>query len=315
MDEQAPIDPFQHAAPSLTRAGAAHSRPAAVSNLPADGALVQETLALLQQFFGLQTTGVLLPCPAIGALEAAVVNCTEPGDRVLVLSAGSGGERWREIASAYNCTVDLMQRPEGERFTREDLHGRLSNQLATGHRAVFLASTESSSRVRHDMEGIAHAVRQAGNDILLVVDATLTAALDGINFESWGIDVLAVGSPALLGPEGLSWLAISGRAWNWIRAGSRPRFLLDLRGEGERQGQGETRWPLSAHLVGGLGASLKTLLQEGALATRGGNDAPALGQLAVQLGLRPAPLEKKPSEFASSCAEAAVPRPRRDSQP
>ena len=42
---------------------------------------------------------LLFTCSGTGAMESAVANLCSPGDRVVVVSAGAFGERWREAAA------------------------------------------------------------------------------------------------------------------------------------------------------------------------------------------------------------------------
>ena len=59
----------------------------------------------LQQLFQTREDVLILAASGTGAMEAAVVNTTSPGDRVLVVNGGKFGERWGKIAVAYGLTV------------------------------------------------------------------------------------------------------------------------------------------------------------------------------------------------------------------
>ena len=72
-------------------------------------ALYQKTLADLKTFVGTKNDVLLLSSSGTGAMEAAVTNLTSPGDRVLVVTAGKFGERWRDLAKAFGCHVDLAE--------------------------------------------------------------------------------------------------------------------------------------------------------------------------------------------------------------
>ena len=49
-------------------------------------------------------------------MEAAFSNLTSPGDKVVVLTAGKFGERWRDLAKAFHCQIELVSVPYGETF-------------------------------------------------------------------------------------------------------------------------------------------------------------------------------------------------------
>ena len=48
---------------------------------------------------------LVLASSGTGVMEGSVSNLTSPGDKVLVLTAGKFGERWRDLTKAYGCHV------------------------------------------------------------------------------------------------------------------------------------------------------------------------------------------------------------------
>ncbi len=74
------------------------------------------TLADLKTFIGTKNDVLILASSGTGAMEAAVSNLTSPGEKVLVLSAGKFGERWRDLAKAYGCQIELLSVPYGQTF-------------------------------------------------------------------------------------------------------------------------------------------------------------------------------------------------------
>ena len=79
-------------------------------------ALFLKVLGQLKVFIGTQNDVLLLSCSGTGAMEASVSNLTSPGDRVLVLTAGKFGERWVDLAKAFGCVVDVVEKPYGQTF-------------------------------------------------------------------------------------------------------------------------------------------------------------------------------------------------------
>ncbi len=114
-------------------------------------ALYTRVLAQLKDFVGTTNDVLILASSGTGAMEASVSNLTSPGDRVLVLTAGKFGERWTGITKAFGCEVDVVSAPYGSTFSLDEVKAAL--KLET--RAVFVQATESSTGVRHDVEGIA----------------------------------------------------------------------------------------------------------------------------------------------------------------
>ena len=108
------------------------------------------SLADLKTFIGTQNDVLILAASGSGAMEASVSNLTSPGDKVMVLSAGKFGERWRDIAKAFGCEIELLSAPYGETFDLNEVKAKLA-----GARVLYMQGTETSTGARHDVEGIA----------------------------------------------------------------------------------------------------------------------------------------------------------------
>src|SRR5690348_1527593 len=74
-------------------------------------ALFTRVLTDMKDFIGTSNDVLVIASSGTGAMEGSVANLTSPGDRVLVLTAGKFGERWRDLAKAYGCQVDLVEKP------------------------------------------------------------------------------------------------------------------------------------------------------------------------------------------------------------
>src|SRR5262252_9699110 len=89
-------------------------------------ALFTRVLADLKDFIGTQNDVLVVASSGTGVMEGAVSNLTSPGDRVLVLTAGKFGERWRDLAKAFGCVVEQVSAPYGETFSLEEIRARLT---------------------------------------------------------------------------------------------------------------------------------------------------------------------------------------------
>ncbi len=216
-------------------------------------ALFKRVLEQLKQFVGTTNDVIVLSSSGTGAMEAAVSNLTSPGDRVLVLSAGKFGERWVSLAKAFGCPVDVVQKPYGETFTAEDI----KKELRLETRAVFVQATETSTGTRHDIQAIGQLLKDEHTEALLVVDAITGLGTTHMDMDAWGVDVLIGGSQkAVMIPPGLSYLAVSERAWDRMEATYNPRYYFDLRKERKNARNGESAYTPAVALIAALGASL-----------------------------------------------------------
>src|SRR6516165_1836651 len=127
-------------------------------------ALFQRVLADMKEFIGTQNDVLVLASSGTGVMEASVSNLTSPGDKVLVLTAGKFGERWRDLAKSFGCAVETLSAPYGETFSLNQVHAKLTPYV----RCVYVQATESSTGARHNVQVIATLVRKMAGDTLLV---------------------------------------------------------------------------------------------------------------------------------------------------
>jgi aspartate aminotransferase-like enzyme len=216
--------------------------------------LFQRVLADMKEFIGTQNDVLILASSGTGAMEASVSNLTSPGDKVLVLAAGNFGERWTGLVKAFGCNVDVLSATYGETFSLNDIRAKLTSEV----RAVFVQATESSTGVRHDVEGIAKIVRAQGEETMLVVDAITGLGTTHLDVDGWGVDVIIGGSQkALMIPPGLAYCAVSERAWQRMETTTSPRFYFDLRKERKAAAKGESAYTPPTSLFAALGAALE----------------------------------------------------------
>ena len=216
--------------------------------------LFQRVLADMKDFIGTRNEVLVLACSGTGVMEASVSNLTSPGDKALILTAGKFGERWTGLAKAFGCDVDVLSVRYGETFSLDEIRSRLTPEV----RAVFVQATESSTGVRHDVEGIAKLVRSRRDETLLVVDAITGLGTTHLDVDSWGIDFIIGGSQkALMIPPGLGYCAVSDRAWRRMESTTSPRFYFDLRKERKSAAKGESAYTPATSLFAALGAALE----------------------------------------------------------
>jgi aspartate aminotransferase-like enzyme len=232
-------------------------------------ALFTRVLADVQEFIGTKNDVLVLSSSGTGFMEASVSNLTSPGDRVLVLTAGKFGERWASLAKAFDCSVETVSAPYGETFSLEEVRRKLTPDI----RCIYMQATESSTGVRHDVEGVANLVRTSP-DTLLVVDAITGLGTMRLDVDNWGIDVIIGGSQkALMIPPGLAYGAISDRAWQRMETAKSPRYYFDLRKERKSAARAETAYTPATSLFAGLAAALDYVRQMGDGNLAAGRDA------------------------------------------
>lgn len=219
--------------------------------------LVRKCQEQLQILFGTKEPVLCLSSSGTGAMCAAVDNLFAPGDKVLVVNAGKFGERWGKIAAKNGLQVIELNYEWGLAANPEDVEAALAdNRDAKG---LLIQLSETSTGVLHPIREIAEKVK--GTGVLLVVDGISGVGVSPCPMDEWGIDCLVTGSQkGLMLPPGLSFIALSQRAWAACGDGS---FYFNLKKEREKLAQGQTSFTSPVNLMVGLSAALDLLLSEG----------------------------------------------------
>jgi len=223
-------------------------------------ALYTRVLADMKEFIGTRNDVLVLASSGTGVMEGSVSNLTSPGDKVLVLTAGKFGERWRDLAKAFGCVVEMISAPYGETLSLDEVRSKLTPDV----RAVYVQATESSTGARHDVKGLAKLVRAQGDETMLVVDAITGLGTTHFDVDGWGIDIIIGGSQkALMIPPGLAYCAVSERAWKRMETAKSPRYYFDFRKERKAAAKGESAYTPATSLFAALGAALDFVRQMG----------------------------------------------------
>jgi aspartate aminotransferase-like enzyme len=217
----------------------------------------ERVLARLREVCRTEGDVLLFGASGTGAFESAVANLVSPGEAHLVVSAGSFGERWVAMTTAYGADVDVLRYPWGETPDADDLRARLREREA---KTVWLVQSETSTGVVADVRALAAAAGEAG--ALVVVDAVSSLGAVPCETDAWGLDVVVAGSQkALMSPPGLGLAAVSEAAL--AATGSSPRFYFDWDRTRRAQATLDAPFTLPVSLVAGLDVALGLLLDEG----------------------------------------------------
>jgi serine---pyruvate transaminase len=217
----------------------------------------ERCLARLREVCRTKEDVLLFGASGTGAFESAVANLVSPGEPHLVVSAGSFGERWVAVTTAYGADVDHLRYAWGETPDPDDVRTRLRERSA---KAVWVVHSETSTGVVADVQAMAAAAKEAG--ALVVVDAVSSLGAVPCDTDAWGLDVVVSGSQkALMTPPGLGLCATSEAAR--AAAGSSPRFYFDWERTRKAQASFDAAFTPPVSLVAALDVALGLLLEEG----------------------------------------------------
>lgn len=219
---------------------------------------VNENLCYL---FQTKQNVITLCSSGTGAMEAAVANLLSPGDEVLYVNGGKFGERWGEICRSYRANAVELQVEWGESVAPEKIAEHLRARSDT--KAVFVTHSETSTGAAIDIKEIARVVRENSNAVL-VADGIASVGVMELRMDDWGIDVVVTGSQkGLMIPPGLTFIALSERAWRFVEDSSLPRYYFDLRRAREALIGNRTPWTPAVSLIVGLDLALRMIRDEG----------------------------------------------------
>ncbi len=222
--------------------------------------VLAEVGARLQELFGTQQDVYIIMGSGTAAMEASVANICSPGDKVICAAGGKFGERWTELAEAYGCRVVELA-VEWGRSLRPD---QAANALAEhpDARALFITQSETSTGALTDVEAIARLTRETST--LLAVDSITGIGVHPFLMDEWGVDVAVSGSQkGCMTPPGLSFIAVSQKAWPTVEECTSPRYYLDLRAMKANWANTTTPYTAAVSLIRGLHKALVMMAADG----------------------------------------------------
>ena len=223
-------------------------------------ALYTRVLADMKEFIGTRNDVLVLASSGTGAMEGSVSNLTSPGDKVLVLTAGKFGERWRDLAKAFGCVVEVLSAPYGETLSLDDIRQKLTPDV----RAVYVQATESSTGARHDVKGDRETGPRPGRRNLAGRGRHHRPGHDPLRCRWLGHRRhhrrLA---KSVDDPTGTRHCAVSERAWKRMETAKSPRYYFDFRKERKAAAKGESAYTPATSLFAALGAALDFIRQMG----------------------------------------------------
>ena len=225
--------------------------------------IVRRTTEQLQWLH--QTSGDVLVITGSGtaAMEAGMINTLSRGDRVLCGDNGKFGERWVKVARAYGLDVEVIKAEWGQPLDPEAFRRALEADTAKQIRAVILTHSETSTGVINDLQTICGHVKAHGT-ALTIADCVTSLGATDVPMDAWGIDVVASGSQkGYMLPPGLSFVAMSDRAWEAYERSDLPKFYLDLGPYRKTAAKNSNPFTPAVNLYFGLEAALEMMQSEG----------------------------------------------------
>ena len=226
-------------------------------------AVVQRTTEQLKWLHQTQSDVLVITGSGTAAMEAGIINTLSRGDRVLCGDNGKFGERWVKVARAYGLEVEVIQAEWGQPLDPEAFRKALEADSTKAIKAVILTHSETSTGVINDLETIARHVKAHGT-ALTIADCVTSLGATNVPMDAWGVDVVASGSQkGYMLPPGLSFVAVSERAWQAYERSDLPKFYLDLGPYRKTAAKNSNPFTPAVNLYFGLEAALEMMQKEG----------------------------------------------------
>ena len=236
------------------------ARPIIHHRTPMFQTLFEDVKAGLKYLYQTKQDVMILAATGTGAMDAAVSNIFKKGDKVITINGGKFGERWTKISKAYGLNPVEIKLEPGDAVEPKQLEEVVrANPDAKG---ILFQASETSTGVKMPTQEICRIAKSS--DMLSICDAITACGVFDLPMDEWGIDVVITGSQkALMIPPGLSFIALSDRAWAASERGDLPRFYFDLGKERKALGKNQTAWTPAISLIQGLQESLRLIKEEG----------------------------------------------------
>jgi alanine-glyoxylate transaminase/serine-glyoxylate transaminase/serine-pyruvate transaminase len=230
---------------------------------PALLAMLGESRALLRRVFRTANPRTLaVSGTGMAGMEAVLGSLLEPGDRLLVCTAGFFGNRLAELAERVGAAVSRVEKPWGHVFSLDEIEAALRDARP---RALAIVHAETSTGALQPLEGAGELAHRHG--ALLLADCVTSLGGAPVEIDAWGVDAAWSGTQKCLGgPAGMAPVTLGPLAVERQAARGRPAhsWYLDLELL-DRYWGGDHAYhhTISAPLVYALRESLRVVLEEG----------------------------------------------------
>ncbi|WP_320675893.1 alanine--glyoxylate aminotransferase family protein [Prochlorococcus sp. MIT 1300] len=206
---------------------------------------------------------VVITGSGTAAMEAGIINTLSYGDKVLCGSNGKFGERWVKVAKSYGLDVEVIKAEWGQPLDPDIFKQALESDTSKEIKGVIITHSETSTGVLNDLEKISKYVNSHGT-ALMIADCVTSLGACNVPMDLWGLDVVASGSQkGYMMPPGLSFVAMSEKAWKASDKSNLPKFYLDLKPYRKTAAQNSNPFTPAVNLYFALEAALAMMEEEG----------------------------------------------------
>lgn len=226
------------------------------------GEILTETSELMSDVFQTSNQSYLLTGSGTAAMEAAISNVVNSGEKILNVVGGKFGERFMKIANAHGITTEELAVEWGTAVTPEAIKAALDADEDI--KAVSVVHNETSTGVAAPIEAIGKVMKDY--DALYIVDTVSSLGGDYVDVDKFGIDVCITGSQkCIAAPSGMAAITLSDDAWAAADKVDSHTFYLDMQAAKKSGDKNPPQTPYtpSVSLTYAMNEALKMVMEEG----------------------------------------------------
>jgi alanine-glyoxylate transaminase / serine-glyoxylate transaminase / serine-pyruvate transaminase len=207
---------------------------------------------------------IIFPSSGTACWEAALTNCLNPGDKVLIARFGQFSHLWASMATRLGYEVEILETPWGDGAPIDRYQATLAADKQHKIKAVLFCQNETATGVTSDVAAMRKALGSAAHPALLFVDSVSALASIDFRMDEWGVDVCISGSQkGLMLPAGLGITCVSPKALAAAKSATSRRCYFDYADMVDANATGYFPYTPSIPMLYGLRESLAMLAEEG----------------------------------------------------
>lgn len=224
------------------------------------GEILDETTAMMSEVFQTDNKSYLLTGSGTSAMEAAIANIVEKGDKVINVVGGKFGERLQQLTEVFGGESIEVTVPWGQAADPAEIKRVVEEN--DDAKALTMIHNESSTAVVNPIKEVGEIMKDY--DTLFVVDTVSSLAGDTVKVDDYGLDICLSGSQkCIAAPPGMSMITIADDAWNVIDKVDSPTYYLDMKKMRKSGAKSQTPYTPSVSMTYAMREALSMVLEEG----------------------------------------------------
>ena len=201
---------------------------------------------------------VFMTCSSTGSMEAVIMNCFTPKDKVLIINGGTFGQRFVDICEIHEVPYVALELEHGRKLTKEKLY-EYDDQDFTG---LLVNVDETSTAVLYDTKMLGEFCKK--NNLFFVCDCVSSFLADPFDMEECGAYVMITGSQKVLAcPPGISIIVLAPKGLERVESSNVRTMYFDLKNALKNQERGQTPFTPAVGILLQINERLKEIDRNG----------------------------------------------------